>query len=214
MPASIPRFPGKRTYRTELDKRYGRERAAQLMRRAEEHWRALYPERPALGNAAMQKNHLENSILPAISLYRGLLEADVERGEALDVMRQVLMETVRGRRDFVAWMAKYPFFFYVFRRILRIGFPLVYPPAGFRTEWVEDSPRCIAFNVYTCIFHTLLVRYGVPELTTAFCDSDDIYSDILPRDVRFIRTQTLGHGGTHCDFRYERIKPVGEVDRA
>ena len=214
MPASIPRFPGKRTYRTELDKRYGRERAAQLMRRAEGHWRVLYPDRPALGNAAMQKNHLENSILPAISMYRSLLEADVERGEALGVMRQVLMETVRGRRNFVAWMAKYPFFFYVFRRILRIGFPLVYPPAGFRTEWVEDNPRCIAFNIYTCIFHTLLVSYGVPELTTAFCDSDDIYGGILPRDVRFIRTQTLGHGGTHCDFRYERSITVEKVDRA
>ena len=206
MPASIPKFPGMRTYSKGLQKRYGRERAALLMRRADQHWRALYPDRPQLGNPTLQRTHLENAILPAIAVYRSLLEAHIDQAEALQTMRQLLEQTVRGQREFVTWLAKLPFFFFIFRRILRIGFPLVYPPQGFRTEWVEDNPRCIAFNIYSCIFSTLLTRYGVPELTVAFCDSDDVYAAILPRDIRWTRTQTLGHGGAMCDFRYERIQ--------
>ncbi len=204
MPTGIPRFPGRKIYRAELEKRYGRSRAALLMQRAEEHWRALYPGRPRLNHPAMQKNHLEHSVLPAIAVYRSLLEDHTPPAVALQTLSAALAETVRGRRRLTAWLAKFPFFFTVFRWMTRMGFPLIYPPEGFSTTWVEDSPRRLAFLVHTCIFHSLLMRYGLPELTAAFCDTDELYRTVLPPDVTWTRAQTLGHGGDCCDFCYER----------
>lgn len=72
--------------------------------------------------------------------------------------------------------------------------------SGFRKNWLEKTNTEMAFDMTECPYVKYLRMFGCPELAKSFCDSDiDVYGN-LP-NVDFIRTQTLGTGGTKCDFR-------------
>lgn len=60
----------------------------------------------------------------------------------------------------------------------------------------------MAFNLHSCFYHRVLSFYGVPELTTVFCDSDDVMMEAFDPAVRFERSTTIGRGGALCDFCY------------
>jgi len=51
-----------------------------------------------------------------------------------------------------------------------------------------------------------LSEYGLADLTPHFCRLDDLLAAEAARSVHFERTQTIGRGGTLCDFRYFRTK--------
>lgn len=43
-------------------------------------------------------------------------------------------------------------------------------------EWVEDNNRRIAYNIHDCFYRHVLTDYGVPDLTSHFCQLDDVLS--------------------------------------
>lgn len=49
-------------------------------------------------------------------------------------------------------------------------------------------------------------RYGCPEITVAFCDSDDATYGNMHPSLSWGRTSTLGHGAHCCDFRLTTVK--------
>lgn len=72
--------------------------------------------------------------------------------------------------------------------------------AGFDYRLVPDAPK-FAADMTRCPYVETCVRYGVPEVTQFACRADDItYGSLHPRLV-WARTQTLGMGGSCCDFR-------------
>jgi hypothetical protein len=52
----------------------------------------------------------------------------------------------------------------------------------------------------------MLAQFGAPELTPAFCDTDDVLGDMLTPVVRLRRNGTLARGDALCDFFYESEK--------
>lgn len=72
--------------------------------------------------------------------------------------------------------------------------------AGFDYRLVPDAPK-FAADMTRCPYVETCARYGVPEMTQFCCRADDVtYGDLHPNLV-WARTQTLGMGGTCCDFR-------------
>ena len=48
-------------------------------------------------------------------------------------------------------------------------------------------------------------RYGVPELTAIFCESDDVMYGNIPH-ARWGRTKTIGRGAQVCNFSFYNLR--------
>lgn len=58
-------------------------------------------------------------------------------------------------------------------------------------------------DITTCPYCRYAKSLGCPELMSVFCDSDFATYGNLP-GIKFKRSQTLGTGGSYCDFRFIR----------
>ena len=87
------------------------------------------------------------------------------------------------------------------------------PEAGKRAgchemEIVEDTDDALQLNITYCAWNEIAKQLGVQEACLPSCYSDDVILPgyLEPLGILFKRTNTLARGGTHCDFRFERIK--------
>lgn len=72
--------------------------------------------------------------------------------------------------------------------------------AGFDYRTVPDAP-VFAADMTRCPYVDTCARYGCPDLAQYSCKADDVtYGSLHPKLV-WGRTQTLGTGGSCCDFR-------------
>lgn len=70
------------------------------------------------------------------------------------------------------------------------------------TEARGMSKDAAGFDVVRCRIPIVLAEVGAERLAPIFCEVDRIYFPIYAPEVELTRTQTLVHGGTHCDFRF------------
>jgi hypothetical protein len=206
MSEKVPAMPGSRIFRHVLESEWGTQRTTDFMLHAQERFAAYYHVRPQFKNRAVQKTHFENSILPGMVLYQSLLAENMDREAALELAKKCISARVASRRRANKLLGKFPFFYALLRLALRLQIRLEYPPEGWKLEWTVDSSESIGINMYSCIYLNTLTQYGVPELTPVFCQLDDLLLEGISPFVRWQRTQTLGTGGTLCDFRFYRGK--------
>ncbi|MEV0624344.1 L-2-amino-thiazoline-4-carboxylic acid hydrolase [Nonomuraea wenchangensis] len=79
---------------------------------------------------------------------------------------------------------------------------------GFAFERPVDDDERYHLDVRRCFYHDVLVANGAPELTPAMCAFDANWIEAIePRrhGFRFERHTTIGTGGTHCPFHFDRI---------
>ncbi|MBR1863670.1 MAG: L-2-amino-thiazoline-4-carboxylic acid hydrolase [Ruminococcus sp.] len=74
---------------------------------------------------------------------------------------------------------------------------------GFNSRKVSVTDNEGRFDVLKCPYCRFLSELGCPELTANFCKSDE-YSYGSLDGIAFERTQSLGMGGTKCDFCMRR----------
>jgi len=132
-----------------------------------------------------------------------------QRVTVLEEVAALLEAEFLGLREVLHAFSLLPPSFDRFRFIVRQAMRVLYPPAGWETEWVEDSPRRIAFNMRRCFYLDVLPHYGVPELPPLYCRLDDLVYAELPPYIRFERGKTLGRGDACCDFAY--VQSNGEI---
>jgi hypothetical protein len=70
---------------------------------------------------------------------------------------------------------------------------------GWDMRWRENTGKIIRWDCHSCYYHNEFIRYGMPELTPIFCESDDIVYGHIP-GVVWGRTKTIGRGAEICDF--------------
>jgi hypothetical protein len=74
-------------------------------------------------------------------------------------------------------------------------------------DFVEPGPGDtfeFGINYKACGFCKFAARHGDREVLSNICGLDfDAYAT---RGIQLVRTQTLAGGGSHCDFRFSRIK--------
>jgi hypothetical protein len=174
--------------------------AARIQARYDE----LMAGRPRFRQAVLRR-HLETSILPGLALYQALRE-EIDDQEA--VMAEI-------DRHFSAWvehslqrkqvqlLARLPDPYAVLQTANRLVLKTNYPREGWTVEWLEDSDRCVAFDIRECFYLNVLTAYGTPELTALFCRGDDLLYGNLP-GIFWQRTETLGRGDDRCNFRFCR----------
>lgn len=191
----------------------GEVKAALLAARVQARYDELYAHRPRFRHPALRQ-HLEEGTLPALALYQTLREENDDQEAVLAEIDRILAAVVErsGRRRLVQVMGRLPDPFAVLRIANRWAMKRVYPPEGWRFEWVEDSDQCIAYNARECFYLNVLTAYGAPELVAHLCAVDDLLFGDLP-GISWERTKTLGRGDDRCNFRFCRTNASGALEK-
>jgi hypothetical protein len=170
-----------------------------MLRQIEAHYDKLYLNRPRCEHPKLQW-HLEANILPALALYRVLLEdgltAEAARDQVMRVMQASLVEENRFR---MALLRHLPFG--LVRRIVKRTLKHDFPEPGFSVVWVEDSPDRLAFCMTHCLYLDTLAYYGALELLPAFCTNHDAEYGLLEPGIHFERAGTAGAPACNFCFR-------------
>lgn len=186
--------------RKELIKLYGEDTTKQITAQAEKH----YADCELLCRDASEgeRQHMDGTILPAVALYKALLELDPEN--ALNSAHTVMMNLCKMGGAVAGKLMKMPGMKSLFMWLLpKMAVNMFGESCGFQFENYEVSKKMLKMDMTACPYCRYAEILGCPELMPVFCDSDFATYGNLP-GIRFERTQTLGIGGSCCDFRFTR----------
>lgn len=147
----------------------------------------------------MLARHMTGSILPAVAVYRTLLEHGWTQVEARRIIRRSVLDDAKSMAKFFQTLGKLPFFFPLFRVMCPASMKNVYGEEAWRFEWKRNDAWVIQWDCHSCLYANVFRRYGVPELTPIFCECDDVIYGNIP-GARWGRTKTIGRGAPLCDF--------------
>lgn len=81
--------------------------------------------------------------------------------------------------------------------------------AGFTFVRPVDDDRTYHVDVVRCFYHDVLVAHSVAELTPVMCEFDANWIgaiDPAKHGFGFERATTIGRGGSHCPFHFDRTR--------
>jgi hypothetical protein len=151
------------------------------------------PKHPAL------QWHLIEGILPGLAFYQVLRENGESQESAsamIDQTFEILFSDNFAKMKRLGRLS----FIYPFLRIFIKPAMRPYPPEGWKIDWLQNDRNVIRFDMKSCFYFDTFSKYGAPELTTSFCQVDDLtYGDMSTR-IKWQRLKTIGRGETYCDF--------------
>ena len=183
--------------RKSLMEQFGAERGEALWQKAEAEYQTLLPL--AAHESKIRKKNLINGIYPFAAVYRVLRRENMGQDEAMDAMLAIMKRhTLAGNRKNYERMGKLPFFFPMFRKMFSIGLT----GDSWNVEWVANDRGQFIYNIRKCLWHDACTELGCPELCKIFCKNDELNFTDVSKHLYFQRSQTLGEGGTCCDFHF------------
>ena len=196
MPAFLKKF---------MVQHFGEEKAEILWQKAQGEYEQLLPL--AENESKSRKKNLIQGIYPFAALYRVLLRENMTREEAMEHMFSIMkLHTLSGNRKNYERMGKLPFFFPLFRKMFTMGLS----GDSWQVEWIANDPQHFVYNIQKCLWHDACTELGCPELCRIFCKNDELNFIDVSRHLYFERSQTLGEGGSCCDFRFYPKAPEKE----
>lgn len=180
----------------------GKVKAAQIARSAQKRYEALRAENSS--DSKELRSHSYKRIYPGIAVYEAMRAEDISQEKAIWYIREYFQRLAAKR---------VPFFQRAIKTFgLARKFPYLFvagvkkscqPNAGFVYELPESHYNEARINIVRCPYFEICKRYGCPEITSAYCDSDDAGYGNLHPNLIWGRTKTIGHGGDCCDFLLE-----------
>jgi hypothetical protein len=171
----------------------------ELQENAEKAYEKLLLEND-LRNSMLAK-HLKQSILPAIAVYDTLLLASWPKEDAFGLIRRSVLDAAKPMAKVFHAAGRLPFFFPLLRKMCPASVRSQFGEPGWRMEWKRNDKTVIEWDCHSCFYADILNRYGMPELISIFCESDDVVYGNIP-GVTWGRTKTIGSGAELCDFRF------------
>ena len=194
--------PNLRLWGRALQRQHGRQQAQQITELVQQRYEQLMRAQPRYENRRLQLQ-LAGVILPGLALYQGLKEHHENQQELLVEMEKYLGMPFSLPMKVIPLFRFLPSPFAFFRRAFGSRMR-DFPAEGWDIDWLEDGGKAVAFNISRCFYLDVLTRLGAPELTPAFCSTDELLASAFPPSIRFVRCGTLARGDPCCDFRYER----------
>lgn len=183
----------------------GRQKAKEIMRKAQRRFEELKQEN--VGDSRELQSHTYKRIYPGIAMYEALRSAGVEQDKAVwyihEYYQRFCRKAARGLQAIMklpGMVKKAP------KMFVDISVKSFSESSGFRYEWPQLPQNTVGFDIVKCPYLDTCTRYGCPEITVAFCDSDDASYGNMHPCLLWGRTSTLGHGAPCCDFRLAVVK--------
>ena len=180
----------------------GKVKAAQIARSAQKRYEALRAENSS--DSKELRSHSYKRIYPGIAVYEAMRAEDISQEKAAWYIREYFQRLAAKRVPFFqraiktfGLARKFP---YLFMAGIKKS---CQPNAGFVYELPESHDNEARINIVRCPYFEICKRYGCPEITSAYCDSDDAGYGNLHPNLIWGRTKTIGHGGDCCDFLLE-----------
>ena len=147
-----------------------------------------------------QLKTLVQTILPRIAMYKTFLNEGFSKDEATQYMRKYMLEIIAAKKHrSTAKMEKFPGFYRIYSSV----FLKIMRTTDLQVSTQNHSKDFYDVTITKCLWHTACVENGCAELCSLFCDVDDITYGGLKK-IGFSRTQTIGYGGSCCDFHFYR----------
>lgn len=189
------------TDREYLVQKFGEAKGNDLADQAKNRYDALLKEAEPMSR--QQKKVFAGMLLGRISLYQILQESGFSQEEALKIMEEhmVILGAEPLKKKYEG-MDKTPFAYGLFR----FGFTHIVPSSDLWEADIDTSEKdSFSVTMHRCFWNDTYHKYGCPELCQFACACDDItYGDL--KHIAYHRTQTLGTGGTCCDFQFQKKK--------
>lgn len=180
----------------------GEVKAAQIARSAQNRYEALRAENSS--DSKELRSHSYKRIYPGIAVYEAMRAEDISQEKAAWYIREYFQRLAAKRVPFFQRAIKTFGLARKFPHLFMAGVKKsCQPNAGFVYELPESHDNEARINIVRCPYFEICKRYGCPEITSAYCDSDDAGYGNLHPNLIWGRTKTIGHGGDCCDFLLE-----------
>ena len=138
---------------------------------------------------------LFHTILPCIALYKALSDSE---SDAYTCTRKYLLDKVAAKsHTAMAKMEFVPGFYAIYSSLF---LKIVRSSDLWESTQIRGGDY-FDITINKCLWHTACTENGCPELCRLFCDSDNVTYGGLKK-LGFTRTNTLGYGGSCCDFHF------------
>ena len=180
----------------------GEVKAAQIARSAQNRYEALCAENSS--DSKELRSHSYKRIYPGIAVYEAMRSEGISQEKAVWYIREYFQRLAAKRVPFFQRAIKTFGLARKFPHLFMAGVKKsCQPNAGFVYELPESHDNEARINIVRCPYFEICKRYGCPEITSAYCDSDDAGYGNLHPNLIWGRTKTIGHGGDCCDFLLE-----------
>ena len=180
----------------------GKVKAAQIARSAQKRYEALRAENSS--DSKELRSHSYKRIYPGIAVYEAMRSEGISQEKAVWYIREYFQRLAAKRVPFFQRAIKTFGLARKFPHLFMAGVKKsCQPNAGFVYELPESHDNEARINIVRCPYFEICKRYGCPEITSAYCDSDDAGYGNLHPNLIWGRTKTIGHGGDCCDFLLE-----------
>lgn len=148
--------------------------------------------------------HTRDKIYPTISIYKAVLEITGSKECAFNLIEDYFIQLSKKTNKVLRTLCKIPFSYKlvpsIMRKIIHKGFG---KKAGFHMiDYPIEKGKC-HIDMIECPYFNNCIKYECIELSTAFCNADDIaYGNMHPK-LFWGRTKTLARGNECCDFILE-----------
>lgn len=149
------------------------------------------------GKSKSQQKTLSETILPSIALYKAL-KGELLQDKAYAYMQKYMVEKAAAQKHAsTAKMEIVPGFYALYSRV----FLRVMRKSDLWASTQKRGKDAFDVTISKCLWHTTCTENDCPELCRLFCEADNVTYGGL-RKIGFSRTQTLGCGGSCCDFHF------------
>lgn len=183
----------------------GKEKAEKIMQQAQCRFEELKKENA--NDSKDLQSHTYKRIYPGIAMYEALRKAGVDQNEAVWYIREYYQRFCHKAAGVLRSIIRLPG---IAKRVPKLFVNLSVKSfsesSGFKYEWPKLPEDTVGFDIVKCPYLDNCRRYGCPEITVAFCDSDDATYGNMHPSLIWGRTSTLGHGAHCCDFRLTTVK--------
>ena len=143
-----------------------------------------------------QKQRQKASIISNIALYQTFIDKGIPAQEAKELVKEYSFNLAGKFHRILESLFHIPGFFGLFRFFMRTGMT---GEEIWISKTLADNSSEYSTDVLKCLWCDTCAHFNCPEICEIFCLCDHIVFGNIKK-LKFERSETLGMGGTKCDF--------------
>lgn len=145
--------------------------------------------------------HTVEKIFPCIAFYHAVNECTGQKEKAYSIINEFFTRQCEITAHKLQKLCGFPF---VYKLVPRVMAGIIHRNFGVKSGFamIDHSVKgkVCHIDMVKCPYFSTCSAHGCPELTTVFCNGDDISYGNMHQRLSWERKKTLGRGNDCCDF--------------